>query len=452
MPNVPNGQSEIDTVVLRLPDSGKEVRNWSRYSLSQQFLTPTAGWSFSISDEDVELTRDLLVEGSAVELVINGNVQCSGFIDRRTISTSSGGTTVQVQGRDILGPVVDATVDPDFKFTTGMTVPQFVLAVLLPFGIKKIYAADYANLNIVTGYAPGKGTSGGSSSVQVPQQSSTVNSDGTITLGATYVQATVVAAPSGTRPDLQSVTIQQLKPHSGEGCYAFIDRVLRRLGLVMWAMSDGSGVVIDVPDFKSAPNQKIVHKRTDTFNNNVLNGQVVRDLTSQPSVIVATGKGGGATTANSAMRCIAVNELTGLDGNGFMLYGVQQIVHKYKGAKLLDLRKELIPFERPKGDRQVVKPFFLKDDEAKNMAQLEAFVRRELGNRQQKSLQLSYQLVGHTSDGTHPWGVNTNVSVDDDVLDVHETMWVLEKEFTKSSSGTFCNLKLIRPYTLQVGV
>lgn len=451
MAKLTNGMSEIDTVVLRLPDYGREIVNWSRYSFNQQFLSPTSGWSFSISDEDTALTNDLLVEGAVVQLVINNNVQCTGYIEKKTIQTGPRGTTVTIQGRDILGPVVDATIDPDFKFTAGMTIPQFVLAVLLPFGIKNIRNSDAANINIITGL-PAKQGGGGTSTVQVPQQQSTVNADGTITLSSTYVQATVTQV-SGTRPDLKTITIQQLKPHAGEGVYAFIDRVLRRLGFTMWAMADGSGVVIDKADFTTPPSQKIVHKRTDPSRNNVLDGTMRMDLTSQPSVIIATGRGGGQTTAKSAMRVIMVNELTGLDENGFVLSEIRKIADKYASAKFLDLRSELAPFKRPKGDRKVVRPFFLKDDEAKNMAQLEAFVRREMGNRQMKSLQLDYRLVGHTSDGVHPWGINTSVAVEDDVFGVQETMWVVEKEFTKSNSGgTETSLKLIRPYTLQISV
>lgn len=443
--------SEIDTVSLRLPDYGREITNWSMYRFNQQFLTPTSAWSFSISDEDTELTNDLLVEGALVQLVINDNIQATGYVERRTIQSGSRGTTVTVQGRDILGPVVDATIDPDFHLASGMSIPQFVLAVLAPYGITKIYNSDAANINIVTGLQAGKGGAGGTTTVQVPQQQSTVNPDGTITLTNTYVSASVTQV-SGSRPDLKTITLQQLKPHSGEGVYAFIDRVLRRLGFTMWAMADGSGVVIDKADFTTAPSQKIVHSRTNSANNNVIDGTLRRDIASQPSAIFVTGKGGGQTTAKAALRVLMINELVGLTSDGQALPNLQNLAGKFK-VKPLAIRKELPPFKRPKGDRKIAKLFFLKDDESKTQAQLEAFVRREMANRQMKALQLDYQLLGHTSDGTHPWGVNTNVAVEDEVLGVKQTMWVVEKEFTKSNSGgTMTSLKLILPYTLQIAV
>lgn len=442
-----NGQSEIDTVVLRLPDYGKEIKNWSRYTYTQAFLVPCPAWSFSVSDEDTTLTSELLVPEARVELVLNGRVQCSGFIDKKTVeSGAQNGTVVTVQGRDILGPVVRATMDPIFKFTSGISVPELVATVLKPFGIAMIYNADLWNLSVITGYE--KGSGGGQSTVKARVQRSTPNADGTVTLSYDTSDATIVI--SSTRPDLKALTVQDAKPHAGEGCYAYLERLLRRLGLTLWAAADGSAVIIDKADFTSAPRQKITRKRTDPRANNVLRGVVETDWTSQPSCIVATGFGGGKDVEKSKLRVIMVNELVGLDDTGKPLPEVANIIARYKGAKLLPVRSELVPFRRPLGDQKIARPFFLKDDESKNLAQLESFTRREMANRQGQALTATYDVVGHTFDG-HPWAVNTNIAVEDEVLDVSRTMWLRERTFTKTpSGGTTSTLKLILPYALQI--
>lgn len=448
MATLPNGTSEIDTVVLRLPDYQKEIVNWSQYQFSQKFLVPTSGWSFSFSDEDTTLTNELLVPNAYVELVINNNVQCAGYIEEKTIETSPGGTTVTVQGRDILGPVVTGTVDPIFKFTPGITVPELVLSVLKPFGITTIYNADAYNLYVISGYEKG-GAQGQPVTVKARVQQSTPNADGTVTLSYTTADSTMVLNPL--RPDLRQLQADQIKPHSGEGAYAYLERLLRRLGLTLWAMADGSGVVIDKADFTSPPQQSIVHKRTDGSQNNVLHGRVTTNISSQPSCIVATGFGSGRDTEKAKMRVIMVNELVGLDDSGNPLPEIQNLKARYKSAKVLPIRKELVPFKRPLGDRKIVKVLNCKDDESKTIAQLEAFVRREMANHQQGALQVSYELVGYSSDGKHPWAVNTLVSVQDEVLGITENLWVLEKTFTKSSGGgTKTALQLIRPFTLQI--
>ncbi|MDB4992749.1 MAG: phage tail protein, partial [Myxococcaceae bacterium] len=212
-----NGQSEIDTVVLRLPDYGKEIRNWSRYSYNQAFLTPTAGWSFAVSDEDTTLA-DMLVPGARVELCINDNVQCSGYLEKHRIDSDSGdGTVVTVWGRDILGPVVDATMDPKFVFAAGITVPELVLAVLKPFGITKVYNADLFNIYVVSGFDKGRGP-GQPYTVKQAQQHTTIGADGKLTLDKEAVDATVYVSPL--RPDLRALSVTDRKPHAGESVWS----------------------------------------------------------------------------------------------------------------------------------------------------------------------------------------------------------------------------------------
>lgn len=445
---LPSGQSEVDTVVLRL-DTGREIRNWSRYSFVQKFLEPTPTWSFSMSDQDAALVNELVVEGAQVQLVVNDRVQCTGYVDRKTIAAGArDGTTVTVQGRDILGPVVDATCDPRLAFPAGITVPELVASVLLPFGITTIYNADAFNLNVVTGYE--KGSPGGApTTVQARVQKSTPNADGTVTLSYDTVASSVVT--STTRPDLHTLQVQDAKPHAGEGAYEYLDRILRRLGLTMWALADGSGVVIDKADFTSAPGHRIIHRRSDGAFNNVTRGEVVKDLTDQPSVIVATGFGGGKDTEKSKLRVIMVNELTGLDDNGGIVRSVQDIIDRYPSALVLTIRTQLDPGPLPAGGRRLFRPHFCKDDESKNLDQLAAFVRRTMAKFQQKALTATYDVIGHTQAG-HPWSINTSVDVDDEVRGVSGVLWVREKMFAKSSSaGTTTTLRLIRPYTMEIG-
>jgi hypothetical protein len=209
-------------------------------------------------------------------------------------------------------------------------------------------------------------------------------------------------------------------------------------------------VVVDQADFTSAATSKLVHLRSDPSQNNVLRGHLERDLTSQPSCIVAFGFGGGRDVAHSTLCVIAVNELTGLDSSGNVLPEIANIKARYKSAKVLPIRSQLVPFARPLGDQKIAKPFFVKDDESKNLAQLVAFAQRELANHQMKALTVDYDVVGHTYNG-HPWTVNTLVAVQDEVLSVTKPLWVLERTFNKSvAGGTTTSLRLIEPYTLQI--
>jgi len=445
-----SGQSELDTVVLRLPSAGREITNWLRYSYNQAFLTPTAGWSFSVPADDRALVDELLVVGAPVELAINDRIQCSGFIDKRTIDAgSSGGTVVTIQGRDILGRVVDSCIDPVYQFASGSTLLDVVLAVLAQFGIDTVYNSDAINVNAITGLPRGVGsTSTKTVTVNVTRRGES-NSATTVELLSDATTATV--SVNNTRPDLKMIPLDQIKPHNiGEGAYAYLDRILRRQGFMMWAAADGSGVVIDKADFTSAPRHRIIHKLDNGSANNVLHGSIVQDASTQPSVIVGFGFGGGKQADKSKIRVAMVNELVGLDAAGAPLPGVATILTRYKGARVLPIRPELVPFTRPVGDPALASPMFFQDNEAKTIQQLEASVRREMATRQQRALVASYEVDGHTQAGA-PWAVNSLVDVDDDVRGFHGRLWCVERSFSKSQgSGTMATVRLIRPYTLQV--
>lgn len=435
-----DGQSEVDTVTLTLPGYQKEITNWESYSLNRRFLTPTDQWTFTVDTADTALNT-ILVPGAQVQLSVNNAPQCFGYIDKKRVEVGEQGTRITITGRDVLGPVVDSTVDPAFAFTASTTLVTFLAALLAPFGIVRMYNADTYNLQMMTGYPAGVRMATGGSTVTAQNLG-----------GASIVGTTVTVDTQPTRPDLHTLQLTQAKPHAGEGVFAYADRMMRRLGLTMWALADGSGVVVGVPDYSGAATQQILHK-TDASRtkNNVEPGSWVEyDLSEQPSCIVATGFGSGQDTQKSKLRVIMVNELTGLDANGNLLPDIQAIKKRYPSADVIPLRSQVSSLARPQGDPLINRPFFLKDDESKNLAQLEAFARREMGRRQQKALACNYVVKGHTSDGVHPWAVNTMVTVDDDVFGVSGPMWVVERTFSKSGSGTQTVLKLIRPYTLMV--
>jgi len=453
-----DGQSQLDSVSLTAQGAAGPITNWESFSLSRRFLDPCQHWSFTLDLSDPTVIQQgsagALIPGTPVQIAVNGLPQCTGFIEVRRVDTStSGGNRLTISGRDILGPVVKSTVDPSYAISTSTTLTLFLQTLLAPYGIGGLWNSDLPNLAILTGLPPGaSGPPVGSpvaalSIVGTPKAGTSVSSN---------------AVPQ--RPDLTTITILQAKPHAGEGVYAYCDRLLKRLGLAMWAMADGSGVVIDAPYYDGTASQQITHYPSSTVSaqNNVISGSVEWDMTEQPSVIVATGFGSGPgasqnqSTTRSKLRVIKVNELCGFvagpGGEGSTpLQGVQDILTKYPNSDVLPPNPNLLQLP-VSSVFTLAEPFFDKDDEAKTQAQLEAFVCREMGRRQARALRLSYVVKGLTSDGTTPWAVNTKVTVNDAVFNIQQPMWIMEREFRKDfGSGTQTHLKLIRPYCLVIG-
>jgi len=220
----------------------------------------------------------------------------------------------------------------------------------------------------------------------------------------------------------------------------------------MWAAADGSGVIVDAPDYVTAP----IHKLTRRFNgqgvNNVEDGFRSINAEVQPSCLLTVGQSSGSDMAKIRLKCIAINELVSVYPDGSISADVQDIIARYPGIKVLPLRKQLIPTTDRVVSRRKPVPVFLKDDESKSLEQLAAFTRRRLSEKQREYFSVTYTVKGHTYGEQYPYAINTNVEVEDDYLDIYENLWVQSRTFTKSrGGGTKTELQLIRPFTLELG-
>lgn len=448
---IANGQSELDTCVLRLPDSNTEIKNWKSYSTTSNFLLPCDRFTFRISAEDTGLYQKLLVPGAMVQIVIDDKIQCTGYIDDRNIKYAArSGTEITIVGRDTLSRMVNANMDPAFKFKTDMTVADVVSTAMIPFGFDQLYNSAGTHLNIVTGRPNNESLAVTSYTAQKHVR----DASGNFSAGIENVQVTEVVA--NIKPGLKKLPIKEYKVKHNEGAYEYVARLIKREGLVLKAVADGSGLMAIAPEFDGDINYNIICKRTSPNQNNVLEGEATLDWSAQPSVIVARGFGGGAEFSKSNLYVVMVNELTGLDEAGKPMPEVQNILDVYKHAKLVNIRQEVIPSNQSAlAKNYAFCPMYIIDKESKDLAQLEYFVKRKMAELQMKGLTMRYTVAGHTdptSPEVRPWAVNTLVNVDDDINDVHEAMWCLERTFTKSrDGGTLTNMTLIRPYTLLIG-
>jgi prophage tail gpP-like protein len=360
------------------------------------------------------------------------------------------GVVYKISGRDFLGPVVSASVDPKTRIASNQTVSDFLAGVLAPFGLSKIYMGDIEDMSIITGYAHGRG--GAQTRTSVVKEVTGRTPVNSTRAELTYTSKTVTQVISYDRPDLKKIPLDQLKPKLGDGAMQVIERLLSRLSLVMWAAADGSGVIVDRPRFDREPVHRLVRKFDGGDENNILDGTKDVNGEVQPSCVVAVGQSSGADMAKTRLKCVAVNELVAVYPGGALAPSVLATIANYPGIRVLPLREQLIPpTDRIVGRRKPV-PMFVKDDESKTLEQLVAFARRKLAEKQRAYLSVTYSVKGHAYDGRFPWAVNTMVDVDDDFLGVHEPLWCMSRTFSKSRrGGTTTEVRLIKPYTLELG-
>lgn len=446
-----DGQSEVDSVTMSVRGLDLEIKTWQSYSIRQEFLTSASAFDFTFSTDEPSLYNEIFVDGTEVQISVNDLPQMTGVIEKVTTSSDrSAGTVFKVSGRDFLGPVVSASIDPKIRISSNQTVLDFLSGVLTPYGIDKIYVNDEYNYSIVTGYRKGKGKTQTQTSIVKEAQSRKPTDSKTAAV--VYTTKKVTQVISADRPDLKKLQLDQLKPKIGDGAMQVIERLLSRLGLQMFAAADGSGVIVDKPDFETAPIHCLVRRFDGDTMNNIEDGYRSIDGETQPCYVLAVGQSSGSDMAKIRLKCIAVNEFVACRPDGSFLPHVQSAIAQYPGISVLPIRSRLLPRNDRIAKQRKPVPIFLKDDESKTIAQLQAFTRRKLSELQRKYFTVVYTVKGHTYADRFPYAVNTNIEVEDDYLGIHETLWTIGRTFTKSrEAGTKTDLSLIRPYTLELG-
>jgi len=439
-----DGESALDTITLRSTGLQLDIENALAYSVTTSYQAPAARFSFTIADPSGVLGREVLVPGAKIEILCNSRPQLAGFIGESTRRrTKDGGTVLQIAGRDILGPPIDASVNPYFSFSERMTALDAVLGVLAPFGIRKVYNADALNVSAMTGNAkklPSSTSSEGVSVAFIAIDDKGEETPSFETIVCNYQRF-------ANRRDLKAIPLTQLKPRENEGCVQFLQRILERLGFRMWAAADGSGVVVTTPDFDSDPAHELV---TGPENDRLIDLEVRENLDAQPGVIILRGNSSGTGTQKEGLKVIQINELVGLNSSGQPYEYIKRIIAQNKGAKVLPIRPQLLPRGAVIDKSFRGAPLYSKDDEARNVEQLEAACRKMMMGFQIRAFDASFLVRGLTFNRA-PWAVNTMIRLRDDKLGIDRALWLAERTFSKSKGGgTTTSGRLVLPYTASV--
>ena len=418
-------QANIGSIQISLPFIGVVFQNFLAYELNEHYLIPTTAFWFDLDENELSSgEKSVLVPGMGVAVTINGQLQTVGYIDEIVVQGSrQGGTIWHIECRDWISCIVDSHVDPKTQFSTTQTLQQLITQAINTFG-----SFPGANANA----PPTEG--GGTVPIQLITSSAANNN---VITGATRGTKT---NKNGTI--LKSVLSHQVKPYQHEGVWAFLSRLSQRFGLWMRPTSDGTSIIVSTPDFTQDPSYTLQRTLSNTTNNNVLEGGIKQSRLNQPSMILASGFGGGGVFSNSQLRAAIVNPC--------IYTNVALTLVNYPNVTVVPT-----PVLAPARFNQTIdinpRPLYLYDPESHTQAELESFLIREMSLRMRESLVGTYTIEGHTI-GNAVVGIDTIIQVQDDLSAWSGPLWIQDKTFSKKhGSGTTTRITLIRPGTLAFG-
>lgn len=411
-------------LTVEIEATGERTDKIQSYRLSANFLTPTDEFEFVVYDnDDPRSLRRKWQPFTRVKLYIDGEIQIFGRIDE-TEGDGESSTALRVKGRDYVGELVDGGADPSVRFTENMDLGDALLLLYRPFGIRRLFGDWNLTRNLLTG--------------RIPQ----------------------VGVP---RNDFKQAKLQDFKVEPHLGAHEVGDRITARHGFMQRPALARDALCIIEPSFGQEPLYNLERGK------NVKTGHARRCYADIPTVTIATGRVGkkhkkqlnpdfdksssAASSGNIADVALlpaliefpsfgelAPNEIGKFDE-------VKRIalepVSKLR-SKRIDWKAKTMPFEAE--DDVLYRPLYFEDKDSRTDSQIERAVRRELSRRMKDVLTYSCQVRGHRElKSGAVYTIDTIAQVVDDVEDVNERMWVLERTFTNTGSGPETELKLILP-------
>ena len=430
------------TLRVRPAKGGSDPVDFTRflaYEYCENWLSPSDESSFEIAEKELSpADAAALQPGSVVQVVVNGNVQSVGVLDEPEATVDrSVGSVVRVRCRDQMSLAVDAQVDPRVRFKDTMTLLDVVAEVLGPLGFDSVLLGNASNRDAVTGI-PSSSTSTTTKTYSVDLSTNGgTPAPGTVTV--TKSQAVTIYEQAG-----KLITTGQCKPNFGEGAYEFVSRISQRFGLWVRASAFPGVAILSEPDFDQAPRYGLQHAYgSASLSNNIERGTFRKSRVQQPSILYASGFGGGGEFAKSKLRAGVVNPLVDADNSA--------IIGAYPDVKLIEVPAVTAAF--PPIIEAKARPAFLHDPDSHTPDQLEAFLLRELSLRMRKALTARYEIMGHLLNA-QAVAVDTIVNLNDQrpTVQWQGPLWILGRRFTKSANGgARTSMELLLPGSISFG-
>lgn len=349
-----------DSVSLKI--GGQVIENFLSYSIEADIYT--ADDAFTVEAANPEIRID---PGKLCELYINGQKELVGIIDRIDDGYSRSGSSIRIDGRDLCGLLTDSYCE-EFITLEDMTCKELAERLL-----KNV---PYIKRNMISYQESIRGKSGDSDSFVEGQDT----------------------AQNFTQIEPGQTIFDVLKTYAGSR------------GMMFFHVPDGrqGKFVFGKPRNGGKPLYYLYTRKSDPGENNVLEGDRVRDISRRYSKISVIGQQQGTDD-----------------------YGSDDI--NTEGT----VTDATFPF---------YKPYIATDNNDSQSPKLRAQMMME--RMKFDGFQLTYRVAGHSQNGRN-WRINEMCRVIDEHFGIDDNYLIYGRTFERSDQGTFTTLKLSFPGVVQ---
>jgi prophage tail gpP-like protein len=230
-----------------------KIEQFISYSINSDLYVPADAFHLELANPETAITA-----GAQCELKINDKLELTGIIDKVHRKTSKSGVSLEVEGRDFMGWLVDDYCEPPWIDTHNMTLKTLAEKLLAnaPGFIKKI-PIDYEK-NIV-GKLKGKKAAP----------------------GAGYLSALDTAQKIG-------------RIEAGMTVFEVLKNYAQSRGMLFYCQANGT-LVFGRPLAKGAPEYTLQLLKSG-LGNNVIESDVEEDISKRYSQVIVIGQQQGAPT------------------------------------------------------------------------------------------------------------------------------------------------------------
>lgn len=376
-----------DAVQVLLGD--QQVQIYEDYAIQMSVLQQPAAFTLRLGWSEVAAELlDIAQPGIPFELRVAGVAVQTGRIDGRRLRGSSGGSFVEVKGRDWMAGVFDSFVEEERGFANA-TYYDLTRTVLDLCGLKDrgLEATNAAYQKAIAGF----------------QTVKVVNEE------------TVKAIETGAAAQTQTKVVNKtLKAKLGERWLDWLQRQYKLVGLFLWCTGEGN-FVLGEPQWDQEPAFTILKARGITTEfATVLDTDWNDDTTGRFAEIVVHGRSGGGAVGRAKVK------------------------GSYVDAEMVA--------------RGFTKRLVVHDEDCKTKDQCEYVARRTAAEQRRAGWTLRYTVSGHTvpgikGPGVAIWGPDLTCRVSDDEIPIEGKLYIEAIEFSRKPETT-TTLTLMRPEDL----